>query len=232
MLTQEIGQAGLLSFSGTTLGTAVTGGVSVQSVSLASAGSVFVGEKLIVDAGTSQETVAVTAINGNYVTGIFKNNHGSGAPVNAEGVFPEGILSSSTGTELRMFGDINGDGTLVYVQYDCDTGAGTLTRSTTPITSSSANPSQVLLQGLVANPDGHACFQYTTSTAAGYTFVTSVGVTLTVQTAQKDMQTGQYATMTNTFGNLASRNILSGLTMANAGVTSRLQPIPPGLPLS
>jgi hypothetical protein len=116
-------------------------------VSLASTASIFVGEQLLIDAGLSQETVTVTAISSGTIRGVFQKNHSNGAPVNAVGVFPQGVLSSSTANQLQLIGDINGDGSLDYAQYDCDTNAGTLSRSVTPITAGAINPSQVLLQG-------------------------------------------------------------------------------------
>ncbi len=235
LISQEVGQAGLLNYAGTTLSAAVTGSGTAQTVNLASTSGIFVGEKLLIDAGATQETVAVTAVTSTSVTGIFTASHANGAIVEAVGVFPQGILSTSTATQLQLVGDINGDGSLVYVQYDCNTAAGTLSRSNTPIASAHINASQIVLQGLVANPGSPAtpCFQYTTATAGGYTFVTSVAMTLTAETAEVDQQTGQYAKVTKSFDNLSSRNILSGLAMAQAtGWTSHLQSTPPGLPLS
>ena len=200
-------------------------------MSLASTAAIFNGEKLLVDAGLLQETVTVTSVNSTTIRGIFQKSHASGAPVNAVGVFPQGVLSSSTATQLQLIGDINGDGTLSYAQYDCDTGAGTLSRSVSPITAAAISPSQIVLQGLIANPDGAPCFRYTTATAAGYTFVTSVGMTVTVQTSQVDPQTGQFMVMTNTFDNLAPRNVLAGFDLAQSGVLTALQPTPSGVPL-
>ena len=37
-----------------------------------------------------------------------------------------GVVNGSTANKLKMFGDINGDGNMVYVEYYCDNGdAGT-----------------------------------------------------------------------------------------------------------
>ena len=236
LMTQEIGQAGALNFASKTLTPAVTSSGSAQAVVISSTANIFVGEKLTVDTGSSQETVTVTAIGSNSITGIFTQSHAAGATVTARGVFPQGVLSGSTATSLKLFGDINADNTLVYVQYDCDTAAGTLTRSVTTIAPgvTTRNTSQTLLTNLVANPGGTACFQYGTAvTASGYTFIPSVAVSLTVQTSQVDGQTGAFVTMTKSFSNLSSRNILAGITLAQASpaVTSRLQSTPPSLPL-
>ena len=65
-MAQEIGQAGLLSASSsslTTLAAAVASGLAAQSVAFTSASKVFVGEKLLVDTGLNQELVTVTAKN-------------------------------------------------------------------------------------------------------------------------------------------------------------------------
>ncbi len=235
LLTQEIGQAGLLTFTPRTISGNYTGNPSAQPVTLNDATDIFVGEKLLIDAGASQELVTVTAKSGNVVSGIFTKNHSDGATVNALGIFPQGIMPSpsiSTATSLKLFGDLYGDGTLVYAQYDCNTGAGTFSRSVTPVSAGSINASQVLIANITANPGGTPCFQYTTVSKSGYIFVTSVGITLTVRTAQRDPQTNQYATMTKTFLNIAPRNVLAGLENANGGIIGRLQPTPPNLPLS
>ena len=34
---------------------------------------------------------------------------------------PTGMLNGSTATVLKLYGDINGDGNMVYVEYTCDT---------------------------------------------------------------------------------------------------------------
>src|SRR5581483_8501711 len=98
----------------------------------------------------------ISAATGNSVTGIFNNNHASGAAVNAQGIFPQGVMSASTSTRLQLFGDLFGDGTLQFAQYDCDYVGGTFSRSVTPVSSSSINPSQVLVSNVVPNPGGTA----------------------------------------------------------------------------
>ncbi|MFZ0819518.1 MAG: prepilin-type N-terminal cleavage/methylation domain-containing protein [Candidatus Acidiferrales bacterium] len=238
MLTQEIGQAGLLSSNSnqvTTLGEAVTAGITGQSVTFTSASSIFVGEQLLVDTGFNQELVAVTSVTLNNVTGIFAKNHSNGAAINVLGVFPQGVLSSSTANQLQLVGDINGDGTLVYVEYDCNNqapGPGTLTRSVTPISAPSKNAASILLDKVMPNPGGTPCFQYPSPlpSAAGFTFVPQVGVTLTVQSSSLDPVTQTYLTITKQALDLMPRNVQMGLAMANSGVTSSLQPAPPGIP--
>ena len=169
LMAQEIGQAGLVSLppSSPTLSAAVIASGTAQNVNVSSTTSMFVGEKLLVGTGTSEELVSVTALNtaANQMTGVFTKAHASGAPVNVLGVFHNGVMASSTGTELRLFGDINADGSLLYVHYNCDTSTtpGTLTRSVTTVTPSvsSSSAGQTLLSTLIANPGGTPCFQYT-----------------------------------------------------------------------
>lgn len=238
LMAQEIGQAGLLSSTSTqvtTLGAAASGSATAQSVAFNSASNIFVGEKLLVDTASNQELVSVTAVSSNNVTAIFQRNHNAGAAVNALGLFPQGILSTSTANQLQLVGDINGDGTLVYVEYNCNNqapGPGTLTRSITPINAASKNPSSILLDAIMPNPGGTPCFQYPSPlpTAAGFTFVPQVAVTLTAQSSSLDPVTGTYLTITKQALNLVPRNVQMGLTMANGGVTTTLQPAPPSVP--
>jgi len=214
----------------------VTGSSSAQTVTVNFVTSMFVGEKLLIGAGSSEELVTVTALDtsANTISGVFTQSHSIGAPINVLGVFPSGVLSSSTANELQLLGDINADGSLVYIHYDCNTAAGTLTRSVTTVApgTTASNSGQILLNTLVPNPGVPACFQYTTVTAAGYTFVTNIAITLTVRTTTIDPQTGAYKTLTKTLRDLAPRNVLFGLELANVPFPSRLQPTPPNLPLT
>jgi len=41
---------------------------------------------------------------------------------------PPSVTDGSTGNVLKIFGDVNGDGRMVYVEYRCDTAAGNLYR--------------------------------------------------------------------------------------------------------
>jgi hypothetical protein len=236
LLAQEIGQAGLLAppcaspaatcTTAITLQAAVSSSSSAQTVSVSSTTGMYVGEILQIDVGSSnQEAVTLLSpIGSSTIKGIFANSHNSGALVTAVGVFPNGVLTTAAGNRLELFGDINGDGNMVYVRYDCDTTAGTLKRSVTPITASTINTAEVLLYNLAQN--GTNCFQATTQSIAGYTLTTSVGVTLTLQTTEIDPQTGNYAQEKNTFSNLTPRNIVMGVTLSNASLTDHLQPTP------
>jgi prepilin-type N-terminal cleavage/methylation domain-containing protein len=157
----------------------------------------------------------------------------------------------STCNVLNLWGDLNSDGTLVYVRYTCNTPAtptsppGTLTRSVTTITPgvNTVSTSQTLLSTLAQNPPSTAptpCFQYDLSTqtmtvngvvTGTYYMIANVGVTLSVQTLRPDPVTGQYLKMTKSFLDLSPRNILAGYEQANWGDPSRLQPQPPNVTL-
>ncbi len=242
LMEQEIGQAGLVSLPSSpspTLSSAVVSGVLGQTVNVSSTTSMFVGEQLLVDAGNSEELVTLTAVTATTIKAIFGKAHAIGAPISALGVFPSGIVppltaDGSTANVLNIFGDINADGSLVYVRYTCTPGTsaapGTLTRSVTTIVPgvNAISASQTLLSTVIGGV-GLACFQYTTQAAAGYTFVTNVGFTLSVQATRPDPQTLQYSTMTKSFLNLAPRNVLAGLEVATASspITNRLQPALP-----
>jgi prepilin-type N-terminal cleavage/methylation domain-containing protein len=240
LMTQEIGQAGLVTLPASSLSSAVNSNLTAQTVNVSSTASMFIGESLLIDAGTNEEQVTLTNVGATTITAIFGKNHVVGAPLTALGVFPSGIVppgtvDGSSATVLNIVGDVNGDGSLVYVRYVCAPGTtaapGTLTRSVTPITPgvNTISASQNLLTTLVASPGGTACFQYTTSTVTGFTFVNQLGITLTVQTTSPDPKTGQYATMTKSFLNLEPRNVMAGLEMVNANITNRLQATPPNV---
>ena len=233
LISQEVGQAGLLDFTTQTTSTAITASLTAQTVGVTSVNSIFVGEILIIDTSTGEERVTVTALDtvAGTITAVFLNSHPANTVVRGYGIFYQGILSSSDGNNLKIFGDINGDGSITYVKYTCDTSAGTLSRSMTVVTPTttalSLNASDVLVNNLTVNPGGVACFQYPTPIIAGpYTFVPSVAVTLSARTSKVDPQTKQYVTMTKSFLNLAPRNVLAGKELALSGSQTRLQLTP------
>jgi hypothetical protein len=247
LMAQEIGQAGLVSLPATTLTAAVAANVAAQAVNVSQTASMYVGEQLLVDAGSAnEELVTLTAVASTTMSGIFKNAHASGAPVTVLGAFPSGIVpvgatDGSTSVNepgksvLNMYGDINSDGSLVYIRYTCDTSVtpGTLTRSVTTITPgvNTIAAAQTLLSTLIPNPGGTPCFQYTSYPVGtpSNTYVTNVGLTISVQSLARDPQTQAYLTMTKSFLDLSPRNILAGFEIGNAGLTTRLQAQPPNV---
>jgi prepilin-type N-terminal cleavage/methylation domain-containing protein len=230
LLQQEVGQAGRISLPGTvTLSAAVASGATTGTVS--SSSGMFVNELLTVDAGANQEVVKITAIAGNTLTvsavntsgtvtqTSFGTAHAAGTAVTVaggfqQGIIPDNITNGSDGTHLKLFGDINGDGTLVYVEYTCspdDTNGGYLYRTmiTNPLTAANKpapGVADVLLGNIGTNPSSAPCFQYQKDTANLY--VLDVAVTLTVRTQLIDPLTKTYQKETKALLNISPRNVL------------------------
>jgi len=243
-LQQEIGQAGRVALPGAvTLTAAVSAGSN--SVTVSSVNSMFVGEQLLIDGGASQETVTLSAVDTTTgsITAPFSNAHISGAIAQAHGAFASGIVpttttNGSTASVLKLFGDLNDDGNLYYVEYTCDTTNGFLYRnamaiaSNLPAGTSPAKPangaSNALLNNVQPNPSSAACFTYQQQVVGGNTYVTNVAITLTVQTQLKDATTNVYQLETKALLNVSPRNIFDAweLASAGAGASPRLQPMP------
>ncbi len=133
-----------------------TGGA--QSITVSSVAGLFINENIWVGTGANAEAVTIGSINTSTkvitlnttapnTSGLSSpSGHAIGAPVFPRGIFPAGVLvpnatQGSTNSTLRLFGDINNDGVLNLVQYDCpQTGANTtssLVRSAWSFTTSS-----------------------------------------------------------------------------------------------
>jgi prepilin-type N-terminal cleavage/methylation domain-containing protein len=276
LLQQEVGQAGRVSFPGTAVALGGNVAVGAQTVTInqtiggvtaASVSGIFVGEWLTVDAGSNAETVAVTAVSSlnNTITATFTKTHAAGQPVNVYGGFATGIVppqyydgtnwidypDGSTGSVLKLYGDINGDGNMVYVEYTCDTEAGNLYRNVMPFdTAAAAKPeldsSLILLGNVTENPDGTPCFTYmpdplyylSSMTDSGcncpQSFVLDVAITLSVNTQQIDPITRQFQTETKALLNVSPRNVYHVWQLANDAVpqtSNRAQPMPPSVKL-
>ena len=65
------------------------------------------------------------------------------------------------------------------------------------------------------------------SVVGANTFVLDVAITLTVQTQQIDPITRQYQTETKALLNVSPRNVFNVWQLASAGVSGRIQPMPP-----
>ena len=242
LLQQEVGQAGRVTLpAAVTLAGAVS--ASGQSAILSSVSGLFVGEQLTVGTGATGETVTVLTINSatnaitansSYGSTGFYYAHASAEPVQvfggfANGVVPTNATNGSTASVLKLFGDINGDGNMVYVEYTCNTGAGYLYRNMiawNAATKPAITASQILLGGIIANPGGAPCFTYQEAAVNGVTYVTDVAITLTVQTGQKDRVTRQYQQETKALLNVSPRNVFNVWELASQGSTSRIQPTP------
>ena len=255
LLQQEIGQAGRVSLPGSstpvTLAAAVTTlGSSVQ-VSVTNATGMFNGEQLVIDTGDNEETVTISglSLSANTFNATFTLcQHAMGASVRVAGAFASGIVPTtatcggtpcgSTATVLKLYGDINDDGNMVYIEYTCSTNAngGSLYRNVVSIVPGATKPpvdaSMVLLSNVLPNPSdpgtpGAApCFKYQQKIVTPNTYVVDVSVTLTVQTQNKDPQTHQFQQETKALLNVSPRNIFDGWELASAGVTNRIQPMP------
>lgn len=138
--------------------------------------------------GDNSETVRVEALNtaANTVQACFWENHLANAPVTARGSFATGVIppsppsplgKGSDGNHLKLYGDINGDGKMVYVEYVCDNGDIPAVAPTynlyrnimafdTPAASKPAvTNSMILLSNVHQNPadtsgTARPCFQY------------------------------------------------------------------------
>jgi prepilin-type N-terminal cleavage/methylation domain-containing protein len=254
LLEQEVGQAGRISLAapGTVVTMAAVNGTNNQAITLTPASAnnnLFVGETLVVDAGDLQETVVVGGSDA-APTALFVNNHAAGAPVNVQGGFANGIVApaltnGSSGTVLKLFGDLNNDGNMYYVEYTCDTTTGILYRQQLAYNAAPASkiatPSLAqertmsLLTNILANPNdlnnnAVPCFSYQTQTASltngATTFVTDVAITLTEQTQFKDPQTQQYQQETKALLNVSPRNVVDSWRLASAKFYNRAQQMP------
>ena len=234
LLSQEVGQAGRISLPGAvTLTLPTLANTTLLTVS--SATDMFVGELLLIDAGAKSETVTVTAIAANVLTTTAMGYaHDAGVPVSATGGFAAGVVPTTTAdgssaTKLKIFGDINGNGSMVYVEYWCDTANGRLYRNSVPFTAAVKPPytvDMVLIDNILANPGGTPCFTYQTQSAGGVDYVTDVAITLTVRTQNRDVNTNDFQTESKALLNVSPRNVFNVWQLAGLGVTNRVQPTP------
>ena len=247
VLQQEVGQAGRVALpAAVTLSNNISSG-SNRTLQVSSAVGMFAGEYLTIDAGSNQETVQLSAVdtskNPDEITvAALARDHNSGVSVAVFGSFQAGVVppsatNGSTGSVLKIFGDINGDGNMVYVEYSCDTTTNhNLYRNSMPFDQTAAKvaatASQILLSNVIDNPVTNGtvppCFTYQTTTIAGVDYVTNVAVTLTVQTQQLDPITKTYQTETKALLNVAPRNVVNAANLAALQqMTNRIQLTPP-----
>jgi len=238
LLQQEVGQAGRVSLPpGMLMTTAVTA-AGVHTVTVTSTANIFPTERLVIDAGNNEETVTVTTVDSSTsFTADFVLTHAASVPVAVRGGFASGVVpttmaNGSTGGLLKIYGDINGDDNMVYVEYVCDTAGGTLSRNMMPFKSGSkpaVNAGQVLLTNVLPNPGGTPCFTYEQKIVGGSTYVINVAITLTSQTQVRDRVTRQFQTETKALLNVAPRNVFEAWQLASMGAYKRVQPMPPSV---
>jgi len=252
LLQQEIGQAGKVSLTApnvfVTLGAGVVAGANVAftlNPPVANGSTVYPGEVLTFDVGANQE---VLSIGGTPAApkASFTQAHNAGVPVAALGAFATGIVPpgtncggaacGSTGTVLKMYGDINGDGNMVYVEYTCTNGTptapGFLYRNTMAFDAAAkpgVNPGMALLNNVLTNPNTVPCFNYGVQPFGAGTVVTDVAVTLTVQTPNPDPSNGQFQVETKALLNVSPRNIFEVWDTSNLIDPTRAQAMPPSV---
>lgn len=252
----------------------VTQAVQFNVVNAANAPVLFEGEWLTVDAGAFREAIQLTCAAGkgncpfasNTWTATFYNSHlAPPTPIAVPGGFSTGIVppqlgnwvpnppvgyggypNGSTGTVLKLYGDINGDGDMVYIEYTCAPGVqaapGLLYRNQMPFTSLVRLPvdnSKILLNNILANPANAnggqvPCFTYQVQTIGGanavandMVFVTDVAVTLTAQTQIADPQTHRFQPETKALLNVSPRNVFNAWELGSQNYNNRVQLTPP-----
>jgi prepilin-type N-terminal cleavage/methylation domain-containing protein len=260
LLQQEVGQAGRIATPAPiTLSTAVI--ENDTTATLSSVNGLFRYELLTIEGSNPllnirPETVQITSIDTGarqitvkhvsakgILTDRFQNKHAAGAAITPSGGFGTGVVppapsaggtftNGSTGKVLKLYGDVNGDGNMVYVEYVCDTTNSLLYRNMMPwnaATKQTLTPANVLLTNILANPAQTAggsnlpCFQYQMDLFGNY--VLDVAITLTVQTQQIDPVTRQFQRETKALLNVSPRNVISA--WQSAGVNAnRVQPMP------
>ncbi|HVJ06185.1 MAG TPA: hypothetical protein VM578_10980 [Candidatus Saccharimonadales bacterium] len=258
LMQQEIGQAGRISLPASVT---LSGTAGSQTATVSSTLGMFPNMYLNVDAGDNYETVQVNAVGTGTITTTatagFTFNH-TGAPVNVSGGFATGIVppdscttssgsaycfnqttassypNGSTGSVLKLYGDINRDGNILYVEYTCSPGPpsapGYLYRNEMLFDAVSKTPidaRMVLVGNLLPNPGGTPCFQYQTASGnSGNTYVLDVAVTLTVQTQLQDPQTHQFQQETKALLNVSPRNVFETWELDTAKYLEKIQPMP------
>ena len=256
LLQQEVGQAGRVVLpSGITLAAAVA--VDATTFTVSDVTGMWIGQYLTVDTGGNvdcnsngkcAETVRVQQINGNTITietndEISKGHiafwwaHDAGAPISIAGAFGYGVVPKSVANGsgdflLKIFGDIDGNGNMTYIEYWCDVNGGNLYRREVAYTSAvkpGPTADQILLNNITANPNNAACFVYQEQPVLGTPFVTDVAITLTVQTATVDATTGLLQQETKALLNVSPRNVFNVWQLADQGMFYRVQPMPPSV---
>lgn len=191
--------------------------------------------------GDRSESIKVAALLSSppRIQACFRNQHDASTVVVPMGGFATGIIpnsgvaNGSSATKLKLYGDINGDGSMVFVEYTCDTTAQKLYRNVMAfdaVSKPALTDAEILLGNIMPNPGGTDCFSYQTATmlvqGTSFTFVIDVAITLTVQTEQLDPVTREYQTETKALLNVSPRNVFNAWSLASIGYTDRIQSTP------
>jgi prepilin-type N-terminal cleavage/methylation domain-containing protein len=283
LLQQEVGQAGRINLPGkVTLtgavaaqptcdpGTPLLNAVAVGVATTAATGNPTAGMwatagppasyiMLTTLDGDNQEFFRVGAVTATAISACFLKPHAIGTVIVpmggfATGIIPDtGIANGSTASVLKMYGDVNGDGNMMYVEYTCDPmppgvttptvappGTGNLYRNMMAYDAAVKPPTAnapILLSNLQTNPGGVPCFTYQTQPnpitiqGTSFTFILDVAVTLTVQTEQIDPLTRAYQTETKALLNVSPRNVFNAWQLATASYTDHIQSTPTSVTL-
>ena len=191
IMAMEIAQAGARRDFNTTVSADLgSGSATSQDVSVESSTGFQPGDSVTVDAGgPNQETVQLTAVGADNVSGIFLISHATGEAIRFYSlpyitgiVPPAGLLpnSSVSTTALNFYGDFYGDGNVYYVEYQYNAANSQITRSITPLSAASENPAEPFIR----NVKSAASFFTLYSDNEGA--VTSVRVDVTVQNTWKN----------------------------------------------
>jgi prepilin-type N-terminal cleavage/methylation domain-containing protein len=163
--------------------------------------------------------------------------------------YPDTVpTEGSTGTVLKLYGDINGDGNMIYVEYTCDwqnkLGNGPILYRNQmdfdALAKPALTPSMALLTNLdpQGNPNDQSgnpvpCFTYQVHTKDGVNaakndmvFVTDVAVTLTVDTQNIDAVTHKVQVETKALLNVSPRNVYDAYEFSQWDYLNRIQITP------
>ncbi len=242
LLQQEVGQAGRVAFpAAASLQGAVTAVGNQWRTVTPSVAGMFAGLRLVVGLGDTQEIVQVLEVNTgtNQIRANFTALHAAGSRLAPAGGFAEGIIpttrtNGSTASVLKIVGDVNSDGKMVYVEYTCNWVAGRMFRNMMPYGAASKpalTVEQILLDNLLPNPPNPGgavppCFTYQQLTIGDNTYVINVAIMTTVRTHDRDVITRQFQTVTKALLNVAPRNVFHVWQIASLGYNNRIQPLP------
>lgn len=229
-------------------------GNSLEEVVTLTAGSTNTGTATF--QSTHAQGAPVTAL-GAFATGVVppdgttlgSDPNGQCAPtsvtVGGAPVTYVAYTNGSTCESLKLYGDINGDGNIVFVRYDCVQGTqanpGFLYRQQLSYQDAVVNgktlveptppQSAVLLGNVLSNPNDAngnlvPCFRYQVQPLGTGWVVTDVAVTLTVQTQNVDPVTHVQQQETKALLNVSPRNIFEVFTTASQTDPTRAQAMP------
>jgi type II secretory pathway pseudopilin PulG len=226
-----------------TLSSPTTGLSPYQRLLVDTGGTTAPGLQDIVTVGsvnTSTNTVTLNIIDGEPG---FTYAHAAGAAVIPFGVYPEGIVypdgtqGASSVTSLRLFGDLEGDGLLKFVIYQCPAQGrvGAFTRDVYDLASSTLLDHVTLLDyvdNTVDSSGNYSGCQFIYSPVptgnsntiaavkladvSNARFVLGVSVSLRARSSAVDPQTGSYLWESRSFLNIQPRNIRNAYNRAVA----------------